>query len=256
MGARWGWALIGGVVAGALAVGIVAMVDDGATPVGAQTTTPTAGGEVSTAPRTVTVSADGTASGTPDTAIVQLGVQTQAAKANDALDLANENAQQLLDALKVGGVEKKDVTTTNVSLYPQYSNDGKTITGYQASNTVMVKIRDVSKTGAIMDAAAGVVGDEITLQGVSFVIDDTGALRDAARQDAVAKAKAQADQLAAAAGLKVGKVLALTEGSAASPPMPYPAAGGAARDAAASVPIEPGQQQLDVSVTVVYELTE
>jgi uncharacterized protein YggE len=248
--------LIGGVVAGALAAGIVAMVDDGASPVGAQTTTPTTGGEGSSAPRTVTVSADGSASGTPDTALVQLGVQTQAAKANDALDLANENAQQLLDALKVSGVEKKDITTTNVSLYPQYSNDGKTITGYQASNTVMVKIRDVAKTGAIMDAAAGVVGDEITLQGVSFVIDDTGALRDAARQDAVSKAKTQADQLAAAAGLKVGKVLALTEGSAAStPPIAYPAAGGA-RDAAESVPIEPGQQQLDVTVTVVYELTD
>jgi uncharacterized protein YggE len=256
MGARWGWALIGGVAAGALAVGIAAMVDDGASPVAAQTTTPTTGGEGSSAPRTVTVSASGTASGTPDTAVVQLGVQTQAAKANDALDLANENAQQLLDALKVSGVEKKDITTTNVSLYPQYSNDGKTITGYQASNTVMVKIRDVAKTGAIMDAAAGVVGDEITLQGVSFVIDDTGALRDAARQDAVGKAKAQADQLAAAAGLEVGKVLALTEGSTGSvPPMPYAEAAGGARDAA-SVPIEPGQQELDVSVTVVYELTD
>jgi uncharacterized protein YggE len=122
----------------------------------------------------------------------------------------------------------------------------------------MVKIRDVSKAGTIMDAAAGVVGDEITLQGVSFTIDDTGALRVAARQDAVAKAKAQADQLAAAAGLKVGKVLALNEG-VVNPmqPLPYPPlAAGAARDAASSVPIEPGQQQLDVSVTVVYELTE
>src|SRR5262245_19969407 len=106
MGARWGWALIGGVVAGALAVGIVAMVDDGASPVAAQTTTPTTGGEASAAPRTVTVSADGTASGTPDTAIVQLGVQTQAAKANDDLDMAEGDAQELLDALRDSGLEK------------------------------------------------------------------------------------------------------------------------------------------------------
>jgi uncharacterized protein len=262
MSARWGWALVAGAVAGALAVGVVAALDEGAPSAGAQETTTTAaaggGSGTDAAPvRTVTVTGNGSASGTPDTAIAQLGVQTQAAKANDALDQANAKAQQLLDALKFGGVNKKDITTTNVSLYPQVSNDGHTITGYQASNTVMVKIRDVSKAGTIIDAAAGVVGDEITLQGVSFTIDDTGALRDAARQDAVAKAKAQAGQLAAAAGLKVGKVIALNEGGVSPmPPVPYLEAGGAADRASASVPIEPGQQELDVSVTVVYELTE
>jgi uncharacterized protein YggE len=255
--------LVAGAVAGALAVGVVAAVDDGPQSAGAQETTTTtiagggAGGNGTKPVRTVTVTGEGTASGTPDTAIAQLGVQTQAAKANDALNQANAKAQELLDALKFGGVDKKDITTTNVSLYPQYANDGHTITGYQAANTVMVKMRDVAKAGTIIDAAAGVVGDEITLQGVSFMIDDTGALRSAARADAVAKAKAQADQLAGAAGLKVGKVISLNEGSASPvPPMPYLQADAAAGAPAASVPLEPGQQQLDVYVTVVYELTE
>jgi uncharacterized protein YggE len=243
----------------ALAVAVVAAVDDGPSAANAQTTSTTTapGGESSSAAplRTVTVTADGNASGTPDTAIVQLGVQTQAPKANDALDQANQKAAQLLDVLKVGGVEKKDITTSNVFVYPQYSNDGRTITGYQAGNTVSVKIRDISKAGTIIDAAAGAVGDEIVLQGISFTIDDTGALRQAARDDAVKNSKAQADQLAAATGLKVGDVVSIIEGSVPTsvPPVPYAADAAGGREAG-SVPIEPGQQELTLSVTVVYEL--
>jgi uncharacterized protein YggE len=259
MGARWGWAVLGGTVAGVLTVGAVAALQHGPRPAAAQTSTtsvPTSGGAGTRPMRTITVAADGTSSGKPDTAIVQLGVQTQAAKAKDALDKASAKAQQLLDALKISGVKSEDITTTNVSLYPQTTSDGRTITGYQANNTVMAKIRDVGRAGSIIDAAAGVVGDEITLQGVSFAIDDTGKLRAEARKDAVTKARAQAEQLAAATGEKVGQVLSLSEGVSAPSPVPYAVAAGAARDAAASVPIEPGQQELDVSVTVVYELTD
>ena len=145
--------------------------------------------------------------------MVQLGVQTQAASAKDALEQANQKAAQLLDALKFGGVKPDDITTTNVFVYPQYGDNGQTITGYQAGNSVSATIRDVTKAGTIIDAAAGVVGDQITLQGVSFNIDDTGSLRQAARDDAVAHAKSQADQLAAATGLKVGKVVSIVEGA-------------------------------------------
>ena len=129
----------------------------------------------------MTVTADGTASGTPDTAIVQLGVRTRAESANEALDLANQKATDLLAALDFGGVEKEDITTTNVFVYPQYGNDGRQITGYEAGNTVSVKIRDIENAGTIIDATAGVVGDEIVLEGVSFTIDDTGAARGGGR---------------------------------------------------------------------------
>ena len=83
----------------------------------------------------------------------------------------------------------------------------------------------MTKAGTIIDAAAGVVGDQITLQGVSFNIDDTGSLRQAARDDAVAHAKSQADQLAAATGLKVGKVVSIVEGAVPNIPLVYAAAG-------------------------------
>jgi uncharacterized protein YggE len=262
MGARWGWALLAGVTAGAVAIAVVAMIDEGPLPANAQATTttaapPTTGGGTSSAPmRTVTVTADGKASGTPDTATVQLGVQTQAGSAKQALDLANQKAAQLLDALKFGGVKPEDITTTNVFVYPQYGTNGQKITGYQAGNAVSATIHDVTKAGAIIDAAAGVVGDEITLQGVSFSIDDTGPLRQAARDDAIARAESQAEQLAAATGLKVGKVVSIIEGSVPSMPMfPYATSVPAAADSAA-VPLQPGQQELTLSVTVVYELAE
>ena len=264
MGARWGWALAAAVAAGAVAVTVLAVVDDGPQPAGAQATTTTTvpgaggGGSATNAPlRTVTVTAEGTASGTPDTAVVQLGVQTQAASAKDALDQANQKAAQLLDALKFGGVKPEDITTTNVFVYPQYGTEGQKITGYQAGNSVSATIRDVTKAGAIIDAAAGVVGDQITLQGVSFNIDDTGRLRQAARDDAVAHAKSQADQLAAATGLAVGKVVSIVEGSVPDIPLVYADAAAPATTAAGSmpVPLQPGQQELNLSVTVVYELT-
>jgi len=189
--------------------------------------------------------------------VVQLGVQTQAASAKDALEQANQKAAQLLDALKFGGVKPDDITTTNVFVYPQYGTNGQKITGYQAGNSVSATIRDVTKAGTIIDAAAGVVGDQITLQGVSFNIDDTGKLRQAARDDAVVHAKSQADQLAAATGLKVGKVVSIVEGAVPNIPLVYAAAGAPATTAADSmpVPLQPGQQELNLSVTVVYELT-
>ena len=260
MSARWGWALLGGVVAGALAVGVVAAVDDGPRIADAQATTttvaPSGGADEGGTMRTVTVTADGTASGTPDTAIVQLGVRTRAESANAALDLANQKATQLLDALKFGGVEQKDITTTNVFVYPQYGSDGRKIIGYEAGNTASVKIRDIANAGKIIDATAGVVGDEIVLEGVSFTIDDTGELRRVAREDALVNAEAQADQLAAASGLKRGPVVSIIEGATPGVVPVYERLAADTAGGSAAVPLEPGQQELNLAVTVVYELTD
>ena len=124
-------------MAGVVAVGVVAAIDDEAAAGGRPGDDHHGGhrwwrntGTSDSNPlRTVTVTADGTASGTPDTAIVQLGVRTRAESANEALDLANQKATDLLAALDFGGVEKEDITTTNVFVYPQYGNDGRQITG-------------------------------------------------------------------------------------------------------------------------------
>jgi len=263
---RGRWVAAGGAVVVVAAVVAVVALAGRSRPASAQTGTSTTGpsttgtgttgaGAAPGAPiRTITVSGDGTASGRPDTATVQLGVQVRAAKATAALEAANGKAQQLLDTLKISGVKPDDITTTNVSLYAQTANDGHTVTGYEAGNTVMAKIRDVGRAGVIIDAAAASVGDDISLQGVSFSIDDTGAMRAAARREAVAAAKAQAEQLASASGRHVGSIISLSEGTTAPPPLAYAAGTVPAADAGSRVPLEPGQQQLDVAVTVVYEL--
>ena len=105
--------------------------------------------------------------------------------ANGALDQANEKATQLIATLKAAGVQPDDITTTDVSIYPQYDSAGQHVVGYNASNQVVARFKDLTKAGEVIDAAASAVGDAITLGGVSFSIDDTGALKQQARVGAV-----------------------------------------------------------------------
>jgi len=261
-------AIIGGVALGATALLVVAgtggtraapanaaaaSVPAAAVPSGRPSATSDTTGTI---PRTITVSGHGVVKGRPDVVTINLGVLTHAGTANGALTQANDKATALIATLKGAGVQADDITTTEVSVSPQYDQYGQHITGYSASNQVLAKLRDLSKAGAVIDAAAGSAGDAITLGGIAFSIDDTGALKQQARTAAVMAAKAQADDLAAAAGAKVGKVLTINEANTVTPvPFAYPAAAGAATDRTA-VPLQPGTQQVSLDVTVVYELTD
>jgi uncharacterized protein len=256
MPVRAGWIVAGGAALGVAAVVGVALMDDdsdvarAALPAAVQQQ-----GEPGVTARSVTVTGTGRAKGAPDTVTLFLGARAQAETANEALQIVNENANQLLDVLEGAGVPKEDVQTTNVSLYPTFSQNGQTITGYAAENTVTVTVRDVTKAGPVIDAASGAVGDELTLGGISFSIDDPEPLRVEARESAVAQARTQAAQLAELAGGELGDVLAVTDGSVqVSPPIVYErAAADAAQEGGA--PIEPGSQEVAVNVTVTFELT-
>ncbi len=254
--------LVGGIALGAaaLAVAITAGPDSSARPAAASAATdPPSGGDTTTTPvgatRTITVMGEGIVKGKPDVMTINLGVQTRDNTANGALDQANEKATQLIATLKGAGVQPDDITTTDVSIYPQYDSAGQHVVGYNASYQVVARFKDLTKAGEVIDAAASAVGDAITLGGVSFSIDDTGALKQQARVGAVNAAKAQADQLSAAAGTKVGRVLTINETSFAMPYPQYYAGAPAAADKA-STPIEPGTQQVSLNVTVVYELVD
>lgn len=253
--------LVGGIALGAaaLAVAITAGPDSSArrADAAAATTDPPSGTAVTTpgATRTITVMGEGIVKGKPDVLTINLGVQTRDKSANGALDQANEKATQLIATLKAAGVQSEDITTTDVSIYPQYDSQGQHVVGYQASNQVVARFKDLTKAGEVIDAAAGVVGDAITLGGISFSIDDTGTLKQQARVGAVNAAKAQADQLAAAAGTKVGRVLTINETNVSLPYPQYYAEAAPAADKA-SVPIEPGTQSVSLNVTVVYELVD
>ncbi|MEY2400809.1 MAG: uncharacterized protein QOJ08_920 [Ilumatobacteraceae bacterium] len=206
--------------------------------------------------RSITVNGDGKIKVKPDTASLSVGVQATAATATEALSQANTSAAALIAALKAAGISDNDIATSGLSIYPQYSSTGNTITGYQASNNVTVIVRDIANTGPVIDAAAAAAGDNITVGGVSFYVDNTEALIGAARADAIDNAKKRAGEYAAAAGVTVGAVVQISEVSISNPiPQFYAAKSAADASLAGSpTPIETGTQDLTVSVTVVYEL--
>jgi uncharacterized protein YggE len=226
--------------------------NDPTTSVASPKPAPVAGSIVSS----ITVNGEGKIKVKPDTASVNLGVQAIAPTATEALSQANSSAAALIAALKAAGISDNDIATSGLNIYPQYGNSANVITGYQASNSVTVTVRDITQTGPVIDAAAAAAGDHITIGGVSFYVDDTDALIGAARADAINNAKKRAGEYAAAAGVSVGTVVQISE-VAINNPVPIFYAASAASDAgsAAPTPIQTGTQDLTVSVTVVYQLT-
>ena len=262
-----GWiaTVAGGAAIGALAVGVAMMVNDSSstpsdTAVGAVSSpitnpasTPAGSGVVS---RSVTVSGHGKVTVKPDTATLYLGVSVTGGKANDALRQAADKADTLIKVLTALGVKTEDIQTSGLSLYPQYANDGRRISGYNASNTMNVTIRKLADAGTIIDATSAYVGNEITIGGINFYVDNTDAAMGDARKAAIADAKLRADQYAGAAGAAVGQVLTISEISTPmTTPIYYAGSDKAASTAGgAPTPVSPGTQELTLDVTVVFEL--
>jgi uncharacterized protein len=212
-----------------------------------------AAAEESRMERTVTVSATGAATAVPDEARIATGVVTEAATAREALTANNAAMAKLIAALKENGIEPQDIQTSGFNLNPRYTNprDGQppVIDGYQAANQVTVHVRDLNKMGEVLDKLVSVGANQ--MNGITFEISTAETLRDAARKDAVANARRRAELFAAAAGVKVGKVVSIVEGAMIEP-RPFVKAGRmAAMDA---VPVERGTQSLEATVTVTWEL--
>ena len=227
----------------ALALALVALAGCGTS------ATTTAG----TAANTVTASGTGTTQAAPDTAEMSFGVITMSADAKSALDDASKVAAQIAAAVKEQGVAGEDIQTRDVSVYPQtVDQDGKqVITGYQASLSVQVKVRDIAKLGEVISAANAAGAN--TINGPTFTIADPAPVRAKAIEEAVADARASAEAMAKAAGKSVGDVLSMSSSDVSSFPGPmYSMAdtAGAAKD----VPIEPGQLDVTANVVVAFEL--
>ena len=209
----------------------------------------------------ITAVGTGKASGTPDTLTISLGVETRGANAQQTLSDASTKAQAVVDLMKSKGIAAKDITTTNVNVYPQFDDKGQKIIGYVANEGVNVKSHDIKGAGGLIDAAAGAAGDAIRMNGVYFSIEDTTKLYAEARIEAVARAKSQAQQLADAAGVTLGKVRIITEygdqggyNQAYNLDQSAKYASASTTYAAASVPIEPGSQELAISVTMIFDI--
>ncbi|HEX5689656.1 MAG TPA: SIMPL domain-containing protein [Roseiflexaceae bacterium] len=202
--------------------------------------------------RQVTVVGEGEVKGTPDTATVQIGVETEGATAKDALAANTTQAQALQAKLKELGVAEKDIKTSNFSVYPTYGADGRQISGYHVTNSVSVTVRDLGAAGSLLDQVVQAGANSIN--GVTFSVDDPKALLNQAREQAMQDAKAQAETLAKAGGAAVGDVLIISENIGSQPPMPLMMAAPAAADQSKAVPVQAGEQSFTVQVQVTFGL--
>lgn len=200
----------------------------------------------------ITVTGEHTAQAAPDLATVDMGVTTEGPSAAEALAANSGAVKAIMDRLAAAGVEGRDIQTSNLSLSPNWTSTpdgaGSVISGYVAMNMLSVRVRDLTKLGTVLDAV--VTDGANTLNGITFGLQDPKPVMTAARKDAVADARARAEELAAAAGVTLGRLVSITEGSAFQAPQPMYRQS-MAQDAA--VPVAGGEVGMTASVTLVFE---
>ena len=203
-------------------------------------------------PATVTVSGVGTVTATPDVAEITTGVTTQAPTAAQALAANSQQMEKLLQSLAALGVAARDVQTTNISVSPvrragKAEGRAPEIVAYEVTNQARVKVRDLSRLGGVLDQQVEQGANSV--YGIHFGLLEPGPLLDEARKRAMADARRRAELYAAAAALKVGRVLSVQEAGAA---LPRPEM--AARATMGAVPVAAGEQEIQASVSVTYAL--
>lgn len=209
-------------------------------------------------PRLVTVSGQGEASAVPDEAEITAGVVTQGATAADALAANSRAMNAVFNTLRKAGIPEKSIQTSNFNVSPQYtpykrdSTEPPRIVGYQVSNTVTVKVNDLKKLGPDLDALVSSGANQVN--GVSFSIHDPKALAEQARAEAVKDAMAHAQTYAKAAGVELGRVMAISEGGGEAPRPVFMAMRAAPDAAAPPPPMAAGEQTIVADVSMTFEI--
>jgi len=203
----------------------------------------------------LSVSAEAESKRVPDVATISAGVVTQAADANGAMRANAAQMDKVMAQIKAAGVAERDIQTSGVNLNPQYKyvdNQAPEITGYQASNTVNLKVRDIARLGKVLDALVASGANQVN--GPSFEIDQPEAAYDEARRGALEKAQARAAMYAKTLGLRVRRIVSISEGGGFQPPMPMPMMAMARGKAEADTAVSPGETTLGANLDVVFEL--
>lgn len=224
----------------------------------------------------LSLTAEGQSRRTPDLALFNAGVVTQGRTAAEALAENSRRMDAAVAALRRAGIAERDIQTAAISLQPRYSNPeleaqmraretrqpyvppteprAPTIIGYEAQNNVQVRVRRLADMGRIIDALVEAGANQVN--GPSFTLDEPDAALDEARAEAVAKARRRAEIYARAAGMRVARILSISEGGGYFPVQQVYAVSGEARMAppAPPPPIAPGELTLGVSVSVQFEL--
>jgi hypothetical protein len=199
------------------------------------------------------INATGEVTRTPDIAVITAGVVTRSPNATGAIEDAAARMQKMLAALKHAGVEDRDIQTGNVSLNPEYrypENQSPQLVGYTASNQLTIRFRDIRSSGKILDALVSQGANQIN--GPSLTIDKPEAALEEARASAVRIGRARAELYARSLGQRVVRIVSVSESggySAPSPPVPM-----MVRAEMANTNIEPGEQKLQVSLAMTFEL--
>lgn len=203
------------------------------------------------------VSAEGRTSRVPDLATIRAGVVTQSPTASAALADNSARMARVLAAIKRAGVADRDIQTASVSLSPQYryeNNQPPQLTGYQASNTVAIRFRDIARAGPILDALVKEGANQI--DGPNLSLDKPDAALDEARADAIKRARARADLYARAAGLSVARILSISEGgeNAGGPQPPVFYARAAKAEMQSDTAIAAGERDVTATINVRFLL--
>jgi uncharacterized protein YggE len=212
----------------------------------------------------ITIEGRGEVTAAPDTAFLNSGVTTQGNTAREALDANSAAMAELIKTLTEAGIERRDIQTSNFNVNPNYvysdarDANGYTlppkIVGYQVSNSVSVRVRDLEDLGTILDRAVTVGAN--TINGVNFAVADPSALYNDARRQAFADAKAKAELYAGLADAELGSIKAISEGQIYSPPQPMMMRQSAMDSAAGAVPVEAGELTFSIAVSVSWNLED
>jgi uncharacterized protein len=202
----------------------------------------------------IVITGEGSVRAVPDEASITLGVFTEAASAAAALTANSSAVRDLIAAVKEAGIAADDIATSSVTLEPRivYPSDGRgtpKIEGYAARNSLSIRVRELARLGPLLDAAVAKGSNDIGA--LSFGHSNREALTDKARAVAVADARRRASVVAEAAGVKLGRVLSITEGGEIGFP---PQSRMVAMQAKADVPIEAGAREIGARVTVAWEI--
>ena len=210
----------------------------------------------------LTITAEGKSTRTPDMAVFTAGVVSEGKTASEALAANAAAMTKVIATLKKAGIADKDIQTSQINLNPVYGQpvigpNGQVvqeprIVGYQASNSVTIRSRDIKGFGKVLDALVASGSNQIN--GPAFQMSDPRAAMDEARGDAMKQARARADLYAKAAGLRVVRIVSISEGGGYSPPQPVYAMAKMAD--ASSSPIAAGEVEAQVSLTVQFELAQ
>jgi len=207
--------------------------------------------------RLISVTGEGTVEGAPNMALITLGVVSEARTAREALDANTQSMNRILNALKQSGIESRDLQTSGFGVYPIYSqppagHDSSQpfrpeIVGYRVQNNVTLRIRDLTRVGALLDQVVTLGANSIS--GPTFTVENPTALQDQARSAAIADALRKGRLYAAAADVDLGPIFRIDE-NYAPPPQPYAAPMMRMEAAQSDVPIEGGALTFKMQVSV------